>query len=135
MSDSKHPLCERFGLTVVERIYSPIGYPGVKQEFVISADNVEAFLAAGVEVEAYKGFKFDKDGWIAHEVGTSLDTHNGLLVGITPLKQPDAESLLRELVEDINSSNIIEYRGGCLPPKQPSALNKARAYIAAKDGK
>lgn len=118
---TKYPLCERFGLKVDNTLVYG-AFPGQpKEHFTIKADDVEAFLAAGVEVYGdYDGKTFSvPDPRLGLKSGMSKpDTHKALLVGITKIKEETAEDLLRELIENMPN-----------PAKNLESFKKARAWL------
>lgn len=93
----KFEMCERVGLVPYKGEIS-VDKCAIKGTF-INAEDVERVLAEGVNMTGFQ----DQHG-VAWIMGTAprsdADTHQGLLVNITPIKPKDtAESLLRECLD------------------------------------
>jgi hypothetical protein len=110
------PLCKKYGLSISEfnfnlvmkmKLDDSIISDETSKSFYIKAEDVEAFLAKGVERKVELEDLLNQDICAVGKHGDNF-THTALLVGIEPIKRDTAEDIVRDLVNITNGYTELE---------------------------
>lgn len=118
---TKYPLCEELGLTIETR-------------YILAAD-LERILSQAPVVDMVEACQMGGKSFYRTITMADKDdaaTHTARLIGIKPIVKDTAESLLKEILEQLDL-RLKEYGGGFYKFEASDALERARKLLEEKE--